>query len=265
MRRTGRRCGRGGARAGYAAAVAEIVQTPIWLDLLAVFVGAISGGLVAVLRGFDVAGVVALAIATGIGGGMIRDVLLNQLPVSLDNPWYLATALGGAAAVFFFAGTFQRMGAVVLIADAAVLGLYGIVGAEKAIANGIELLPAILLGMITTIGGGALRDVLTGRVPQIFQQGELYAIAALAGVVAFVALDQAGVSLITAVVIGTGITFAMRIGAWRRGWRAPVPIAADQALLARLQAARERTGADDPERERAEAQARRRRRLRRGS
>jgi uncharacterized membrane protein YeiH len=256
----------GRAAAGYAAAVPEIVQTPIWLDLLAVFVGAVSGGLVAVLRGFDVAGVVALAIATGIGGGMIRDVLLNQLPVSLDNPWYLTTALAGAAAVFFFAGTVQRMGVVVLLADAAVLGLYGIVGAEKAIANGIELLPAILLGMITTIGGGALRDVLTGRVPQIFQQGELYAIAALAGVVAFVALDQAGVSLITAVVIGTGTTFAMRIGAWRRGWRAPVPIAADDALLSRLQAVRERGGAvDDPERERAETQGRRRRRLRRGS
>jgi uncharacterized membrane protein YeiH len=242
----------------------EIVQTPIWLDLLAVFVGAISGGLLAALRGFDVAGVVALAIATGIGGGMIRDVLLNQLPVSLDNPWYLTTALGGAMAVFFFAGTVQRMAVVVLLADAVVLGLYGIVGAEKAIANGIELLPAILLGMITTIGGGALRDVLTGRVPEIFQQGELYAIAALAGVVSFVGLIKAGMSLTPAVVIGTSITFVLRIAAWRRGWRAPRPIAADQALMARLQAARARAGEAEAHAE-TETRARRRRRARRGS
>jgi len=241
----------------------EIVQTPIWLDLLAVFVGAVSGGLIAALRRFDVAGVVSLAIATGIGGGMIRDVLLNQLPVALDNPWYLATALGGAAAVFFFAGTVQRMAVVVLLADAVVLGLYGIVGAEKAIANGIELLPAILLGMITTIGGGALRDVLTGRVPEVFQEGELYAIAALAGVVSFVGLTEAGMSLTPAVVVGTSVTFLLRIGAWWRGWRAPTPIAADEALIARLQAVRNRAAADAQVE--AETRARRRRRARRGS
>lgn len=242
----------------------EIVQTPLALDLLAVFVGAISGGLLAVVRGFDVAGVVALAIVTGIGGGMIRDVLLNQLPVSLDNPWYLATALGGAAIVFFAAGTMQRMGTVMLMADAIVLGLYGIVGAEKAIANGLELLPAILLGMITTIGGGTLRDVLTGRTPSIFQEGELYAVAALAGVIAFVALDRLDVALTLSVVIGSGVTFVLRVGAWLRGWRAPTPVAADAALLARFQAAREAT-ARRPVSEEAEERARRRRRFRRGS
>jgi uncharacterized membrane protein YeiH len=244
--------------------VEEIVQTPIWLDLLAVFVGAISGALLAVVRGFDVAGVFALAIVTGIGGGMIRDVLLNQLPVALDNAWYLATALGGAGAVFFFASTFQRMGAVMLIADAVVLGLYGIVGAEKAIANGIELLPAILLGMITTIGGGTLRDVLTGRPPEIFQEGELYAVAALAGVVGFVALDHVGVALWVAVVIGSAITFALRVGAWRRGWRAPTPVAADEALIAHFQSIRGAT-ARRGESEEAGERARRRRRFRRGS
>ncbi|MDW5597284.1 trimeric intracellular cation channel family protein [Conexibacter stalactiti] len=242
----------------------EIVQTPIWLDLLAVFVGAISGALLAVVRGFDVAGVFALAIVTGIGGGMIRDVLLNQLPASLDNPWYLGTALAGAAAVFFFAGTFQRMGAVMLITDAVVLGLYGIVGAEKAIANGLELLPAILLGMITTIGGGTLRDVLTGRPPEIFQEGELYAVAALAGVVSFVALDHLGVALTLSVIIGSAITFGLRVGAWRRGWRAPTPVAADEALIAHFQAIRGAT-ARRAESEEAGERARRRRRFRRGS
>ena len=241
----------------------EIVQTPLALDLLAVFVGAISGALLAVVRGFDVAGVVALAIVTGIGGGMIRDVLLNQLPVSLDNPWYVTTALAGAAIVFFAAGTMQRLGVVMLTADAVVLGLYGIVGAEKAIANGLELLPAILLGMITTIGGGTLRDVLTGRPPSIFQEGELYAVAALAGVIVFIALDRLDVALTLSVVIGSAVTFVLRIGAWRRGWRAPTPVAVDAALLARLQAAREasaRRAADE-----AEERARRRRRFRRGS
>lgn len=241
----------------------EIVQTPIWLDLLAVFVGSISGGLLAVLRGFDVAGVFALAIVTGIGGGMLRDVLLNQLPASLDNPWYVTTALGGAVAVFFFAGTLQRMGAAMLVADAVVLGLYGIVGAEKAIANGLELLPAILLGMITTVGGGTLRDVLAGRPPVIFEEGELYAIAALLGVVSFVALDRVGMSLTPAVFIGSGITFVVRIGAWRRGWKAPTAVAADEALIARFQAVRgagERRSESDEE-----ARARRRRRFRRGS
>jgi uncharacterized membrane protein YeiH len=244
--------------------VVEIVQTPLALDLLAVFVGAISGALLAVVRGFDVAGVVALAIVTGIGGGMIRDVLLNQLPVSLDNPWYLATALAGAAIVFFAAGTMQRMGTVMLMADAVVLGLYGIVGAEKAIANGLELLPAILLGMITTIGGGTLRDVLTGRPPTIFQDGELYAVAALAGVISFVALDRLGVALTLSVVIGSAVTFLLRVGAWMRGWRAPSPVAVDEALVARFQAVRE-ASARRSESAVAEERARRRRRFRRGS
>lgn len=241
-------------------AVDEIVQTPLALDLLVVFVGAITGGLVAVVRGYDVAGVVSLAIATGIGGSMLRDVLLNQLPVSLDNPWYLATALGGATMVFFFAGTLQRMGTVVLLADALLLGLYGIVGAEKAIANGLELLPAILLGLITTIGGGALRDVLTGRTPEVFEKGELYAIAALAGVLVFVGLERLDVSLTLAVVAGTAVTFVTRIGAWRRGWTAPTAIAADEALLARLQTVRRARAEGSPEK-----RPRRRRRYRRGS
>lgn len=246
--------------------VDTIVQTPLWLDLLAVFVGAISGGLAAVLRRFDIAGVVGLAIVTGIGGPMIRDVLLNQLPVSLDNPWYVTTALGGAAVVFFFAGTLQRLAAAVLVVDAVVLGLYGIVGAEKAIANGLALLPAILLGMITTIGGGALRDVLTGRVPVVFEEGELYAVAALAGVIAFVALDRAGVSLTFSVVVGASLTFAMRIGAWKRGWKAPTPVATEDVLLSRLQAVRGRGAEedDDGDGERAR-RGRRARRYRRGA
>jgi uncharacterized membrane protein YeiH len=210
--------------------VAGAVQTPLWLDLLAVLTGAASGALAAVDRRYDVAGVLGLAIVTGIGGGLIRDLLLNQLPVAMTNSAYLATAVGAAVAAFFFARTLARVHGVVVVCEAAMLAIFGVAGADKALSNHIAVLPAVLVGMLTAIGGGVLRDLLTSRPPAVFAEREVYALAALAGIVAFVLLDKLVGVLGLAVAIGVGITFLLRLGSWRLGWKAPRPVEAEDAL-----------------------------------
>ena len=223
-----------------------IVQTPLWLDLLAVFTGAVSGAWVAVDRSYDVSGVLGLAIVTGIGGGLIRDLLLNQLPVAMTNSAYIATAVAAGVVSFFFARTLVRIGSLVVIIDAAMLAIYGVVGADKALVNRIAIGPAILLGMLTAIGGGALRDVLSGRPPRVFAEPELTALAALAGVCGFVLLDKlTGVAWVS-VAVGVATCFLLRLVGLRRGWRAPHAVPTEDALR-RLQA-RHEPGADASDR-----------------
>jgi uncharacterized membrane protein YeiH len=200
------------------------VQTPLWLDLAAVFASAVMGALVAVRRDFDVVGVLALALVTGLGGGVIRDVLLNQVPVFLHKPSYPAAAIAAAALAFYFAPNLTRIGWVLLVSDAIGLGLYGVVGADKALVNGIDAFPAVLVGIAAAVGGGVLRDVLTAQPPAIFRRGELYALTALAGIVLYVALDRAGLKLAVSAALAVLVTTGLRIAAVRRGWRGPVPV-----------------------------------------
>ena len=133
------------------------VQTPLWLDLAAVFTSAVMGALVAVRRDFDVVGVLALALVTGLGGGVIRDVLLNQVPVFLHEATYEAAALAAGGLAVYFAPNLTRIGWILLLSDAIGLGLYGVVGADKALVNGIDAFPAVLVGMAAAVGGGVLR------------------------------------------------------------------------------------------------------------
>jgi uncharacterized membrane protein YeiH len=200
------------------------VQTPLWLDLAAVFSSALMGALVAVRRDFDVVGVLALALVTGLGGGIIRDVLLNQVPVFLEKPSYPAAALAAGALAFFFAPLLGRIGWLLLVSDAIGLGLYGVVGADKALVNGIDPFPAVLVGLAAAVGGGVLRDVLTAQPPAIFRRGELYALTALAGIVLYVVLDRAGVRIAIGAALAVAVTTGLRVVAVRLGWEAPVPV-----------------------------------------
>jgi uncharacterized membrane protein YeiH len=213
--------------------IPDPVQTPLWLDLAAVTTSALGGSLIAVRAKFDVTGVVALGILTGLGGGLLRDILLNQLPVAIKNPWYIVAAVIASAAVAVLAHQLTRLAWLLLIFDAAALGLYGVTGANKALANGISPVPAILVGLIAGLGGGVICDLMTTKPPAIFQRGHLYATAAFAGLVVYVAAIKLGAPANETAIFAVLVIFGLRIVARSRDWVAPQPLDAPIELRKR--------------------------------
>lgn len=165
------------------------VSVPLELELAAVFAGAVLGGLAAADHDLDVMGMATLGIATGLGGGIIRDViLLDHGVAAFSSSAYLVTAVLAAALAYFFTQAVHRLAPALFMADAVSLGLFAIVGADKALRAGLGILPAILLGTITAVGGGVLRDMLCGDVPKLLKPGTLYGLAAVAAATLFVLL-----------------------------------------------------------------------------
>jgi uncharacterized membrane protein YeiH len=204
--------------------IPDPVQTPLWLDLAAVTTSALGGSLVAVRAKFDVSGVVALGILTGLGGGLLRDILLNQLPVAIKSPWYILAAVLASAAVAVLAHQLTKLAWLLLIFDAAALGLYGVTGANKALANGISPVPAVLVGLIAGLGGGVICDLMTTKPPAIFQRGHLYATAAFAGLVLYVAAIKLGAPANETAIFAVLVIFGLRIVARSRDWVVPQPV-----------------------------------------
>jgi uncharacterized membrane protein YeiH len=152
------------------------------LELVGVFVGALSGGLAAVRKDFDLFGVLVLAWVTGIGGGMLRDVLLGVTPpVGIANWRYIATALSAGVVVMLFNRRVVRSRRPVIVLDACALGVFVLIGTMKGLGLGAGVTASIVVGLLTGIGGGILRDILTGAPPLVLADGELYAVPALLG------------------------------------------------------------------------------------
>jgi uncharacterized membrane protein YeiH len=194
------------------------------LDLSGIFVFAVSGATLAVRKGFDAVGIVVLAIATSLGGGMIRDTLIGDLPpAALREQGYLLLALLAGLVVLVAHGVVERVERPVLVFDAAGLGLFCVVGAAKAMDAGLRPASAVLLGTITAVGGGVIRDVLARDVPAVFRPDTaLTAIPAAAGAGATVAAWEADVYGATAAVAIAVAVFVVRLLAMRYGWGAPV-------------------------------------------
>jgi uncharacterized membrane protein YeiH len=193
------------------------------LDLAGIFVFAITGGLVAVRKTLDVFAVLVLAGATGLGGGFIRDVLIGAVPPAALADWrYLLVPVAAGLVAFWFHPTLGRMERVVNVFDAAGLSLFCVTGAAKALEYGLGPVPAALMGMVTGIGGGMVRDILAGRVPVVFR-GELYATPALVGATISVIGHEMGLRLAVVALPSAAICFAWRLLAMRRGWTAPTP------------------------------------------
>jgi uncharacterized membrane protein YeiH len=193
------------------------------LDLSGIFVFAVSGGSLAVRKGFDLVGVVVLAIATSLGGGMIRDTLIGDLPpAALREQSYMVVALAAALLVLVAHALVERLRRSVLVFDAAGLALFCVVGAAKAMDAGLRPASGVLLGAITAVGGGVIRDVLARDVPAVFRPDTaLTAIPAALGAGATVAVWEADVyGAATAVAIAVGV-FVLRVLSMRFGWRAP--------------------------------------------
>ena len=197
--------------------IPELIQV---LDLLGVLANGLLGGAVARRHHLDPVGFTVLAIISALGGGAIRDVLLNVRPVALTDLNYLTVALIAALIAFLVPLEGRRWRQIFPWVDAIALGTWAVVGTQKALIHGIDWLPAILLGVLTACGGGAVRDIMLGKVPVILQRTELYATAAFVGSSTLVLMHQvtAGpVASLVAVVVGGGMCLLAR----KRGWMLP--------------------------------------------
>ena len=193
------------------------------IELVGIFVFAISGALVAVRKNLDVFGVIVLAGATGLGGGFLRDVLIDATPPAALADWrFLLVPVVAGLLTFFYHPSAGRLERVIDVFDAAGLGLFCVTGALKALEHGLGPVPSALMGMLTGVGGGILRDLLAGRVPVIFS-GELYATPALVGAAWVVVVDHLQAPVLLVALPGIVICFGLRVLALRRGWRAPLP------------------------------------------
>jgi len=199
---------------------------PVPFEVLAIFAGSLAGGMTAVDRRFDVIGVMTLAIVTGLGGGIIRDVLLQDYGIfALDTPRALIAVVIAAAIATFFLAAAQRLRPVLLLIDAMSLALFCLVGSDKALVAGLTVVPAILLGTITAVGGGILRDMLSGHQPEVLRRGSLYSTAAVAGCTVYVALvTWLNIEKPIAMVVAALLAVILRMGSVWFGWESPEPV-----------------------------------------
>lgn len=190
----------------------ESVAIPLAFELLAVVVAAATGALTARENKLDLVGAIGLAVLVSLGGGLIRDVILQEGNVYiLRQPLALPVAIATAAAVFTFPVMVEKPDRLVAILDIFSVGLFAVMGADKTMLYGYPAITCVMMGFFTAVGGGLLRDVCLARVPYIFQRSNLYAIAAIAGALTYIVLVQClDIWNIAAAVIGVAVTMAVR-------------------------------------------------------
>lgn len=199
-------------------------MTLVVTDLVGIFVFAVTGALVAVRKELDVFGVLVLALTTGLGGGFLRDVLVGAAPPAALQDWrYLLVPVAAGLLTFSFHPVLGRLEKVMNVFDAAGLALFAVAGALKAMDYGLGPLPATLMGLVTGVGGGMLRDVLAGRVPAVLQRSELYAIPTAAGAAVAAFGHEASLPTLPVAVVGGLLCFVWRLLAMWRHWHAPMP------------------------------------------
>ncbi len=214
------------------AVAAAVVQPPLAIDLTAVFLAGLTGAVFAVRRRFAISGVFAVAVVTGLGGGILRDVMLNTVPVALTNPRYLPTVFAAAVVGFFFASLVHRWRLMLDVLDPIWMGLFAVIGAQMACDSGQTAFGAILIGCVTAFGGGVLRDLLAGDTPQLVLPGPINYFAAIIGSVLYVTLvSWLPISAAWAEVATIAVVFGLRMLALRFGLRAPEPIDLPNALV----------------------------------
>lgn len=192
------------------------------LDLTGTFVFALSGAMVGVRHRFDLFGLLVLAFAAGNVGGITRDLLIGAVPPPGIADWrYIAVPILAGLLTFRWHDIIDRMRSPVLVLDAGGLALFAVSGALKALDYQLGPLTAVILGMLTGIGGGMLRDVLANEVPAVLR-GDVYAVAALAGAAVVVGGRALDLPSTLVVVAGAALCFGLRLLAIRRRWQLPV-------------------------------------------
>ncbi len=191
------------------------------LDLLGTFAFALSGAMAGVKHRFDVFGIVVLSFAAGNAGGITRDLLIGAVPPPAVHDWrYLAASIVAGVVTFFGHRLVDRLRGYVQVVDGAGLALFAASGSHKALVFGTPPVMAAVLGMITGIGGGILRDVLTSEIPTVLRS-EIYAIAALAGAAVVVIGTVLALPSVIVMVAGAILCFGIRMLALRRSWNLP--------------------------------------------
>lgn len=194
----------------------------VLIDFVGTFAFAISGATAGVRRGLDLFGVLVLAFAASTAGGITRDALLGATPPTALVDWrYLALSTLAGLATFYRYETIERLRNPVQITDAVGLGLFAVLGATKALDHGVGPVGAVLLGVLTGVGGGVARDVLVTQVPNVLQR-ELYAVAALVGAAIVVTGRALSWPTVPMGVAGAVACIVLRLLAIRRGWQLPV-------------------------------------------
>lgn len=213
----------GAAILGDPTATFRAVSTLLLLfDFIGTFVFALSGGTLAVRYRLDLFGVLVLACAAAVSGGIVRDVVIGALPPASLADWrYLGVAMLAGLLTFHRHEAIERLRNPVQVFDAAGLALFAVLGTDKALAHGASPFAATLLGMLSGIGGGIARDVLVARIPVVLQ-ADLYAVAALAGAGVVAVAHALQLPQVPAMAVGAALCFGLRYMAIRRGWHLPV-------------------------------------------
>lgn len=214
----------------------ETFTTPLPADLVAVAVGSLQGALFAAgFKRLDLLGVAIIGIATGVGGGFLRDVLLGVTPAAFSNNAYLFTATVAAFVGMLVPRLFQRVDPLIIALDALSIGMFGAIGATKALAMGLPVVPALFVGTVSAVGGGVLRDVILNIPIALMHVGSLYAVASLVGIAVLLALVALDVPVLTAGIVCVVVTAVLRLLAVRFGWSLP-----EQRALGRIRLRRQR-------------------------
>jgi uncharacterized membrane protein YeiH len=212
----------------------EQFTLPIYFDLGATFLYALTGAVVAVRRHYDIVGLFVIALVSGIGGGLMRDSIFIQSgpPLAIKDERYLYAVITGCLAAALFGHRMDRLQKVFLFADALGLGAYAVVGVSKSLDAGFAVLPAIMVGIVNAVGGGLLRDVLVRDEPLLFKPGQVYVLAALAGAGLFVVfIKEFQWHVETSGLLAVGATFLVRLLAIVFNWKT---VAVDRRLSSYL-------------------------------
>jgi len=211
---------------------------PLWADLLAVGIGAAQGAVFSAQfrdRRLDLLGVAIIGIATGMGGGILRDVLISEVPAAFTSNWYVLVAVLAALAGMLLERLISRLGPLVTVLDALTIGLFGAIGTTKSLAAGLPVVPSIFVGVVSAVGGSILRDLLLHRPIALMEVGSLYAIAAFVGTASLVALLAVGAPVFMAASTCVVLTFGVRVLAVLFNWTLP-----EQQAISRLPRIRRR-------------------------
>ena len=198
---------------------------PVWLDLLGVFFFAVSGSLLAARKNIDIVGSLLLSSLVGLGGGIIRDLILaSGPPAAFSNPAYLFPPLLATVLVYSLYTSVERFTSLLTLFDAGGLALFCMTGTVKALDAGMNPVAGALLGVMSAVGGGLLRDVTANEVPELFNPKDIYALPAFLGAGLTAVLWVAGAfNVLTAAAVAT-VVFTFRVLAWRRSWQAPLAV-----------------------------------------
>jgi uncharacterized membrane protein YeiH len=225
------------------AEITDQFKFPIYFDLGATFLYALTGALVAIRRQYDIIGLFVLALVSGVGGGLIRDGIFIQdgVPLAMKDERYLYAVIAGCVVAVLFGHRMDRLQKIFLFADALGLGAYAVVGVSRSLNAGYTILPAIIVGIVNASGGGLLRDVLVREEPLLFKPGQVYVLAALVGACVFTLLIiQFHMPVQVAGLWAVGVTFVLRVLSILFNWKTvsvrrsivastPPPVTADSA------------------------------------